>query len=394
MSFNSNKTKPVIIGIIGGTELLGAERGLIEALRALKESGAKIIVGVSNRSANDNPVEKMCLQLGFKTFQLPFGSHFSKKWMLNAPKYRKRQIKRILSCSQILLQNLKIHSPDSIILGSTLAFNFVAPGLLINRTPLIFRVGDAPITKSKYQMFIWKILAHRAHHLVCISQYIHNSIQPHIRKTKNTTIIKNIPPKRLSTIDRRKIAQLKMSKRPSQGVYVGQISDQKGVPDLVEALIQLNDPTVSCWIIGASKFTQKYEIELTEKIKLAQTETEILLLGYINDPRPHLNAADWHIAPSKITEALGNVVIEAKEQGTPSVVSPIGGLPENVTPHKTGWIMNGTGTHAITETLLQVKREISSIKEQDLNEEAKNNSFLHYQKQWFETVMRVSKLPL
>ena len=35
-----------ILGVIGGTELLGAERGMIQALFALKEAGSRITVSV------------------------------------------------------------------------------------------------------------------------------------------------------------------------------------------------------------------------------------------------------------------------------------------------------------------------------------------------------------
>ncbi len=216
-----------VIGIIGGTELLGAERGQIEALRAMQTSGAKIVVGISDRELRGGSVGALCKNLGFEDFSLPFGSHFSKKWMLHDPKYRKRQIRRTIQCSKILLKQLTTYQPDVILIGSTLAFNFVALGLIINRTPLIFRVGDAPITQSKYQMFLWQSLAWRANHLVCISKYISKSIQPHITHNKKFNIIKNTPPQRLTAIDNNQVASLQKTKKPIQGVYVGQINHQK-----------------------------------------------------------------------------------------------------------------------------------------------------------------------
>ena len=46
-----------IMGVIIGTELLGAERGMIQALFALKEAGARITVGVSGRAEAEEPLD-------------------------------------------------------------------------------------------------------------------------------------------------------------------------------------------------------------------------------------------------------------------------------------------------------------------------------------------------
>ena len=91
------------------------------------------------------------------------------------------------------------------------------------------------------------------------------------------------------------------------------------------------------------------------KSKTSQTKTQIEFIGYLSDPRAHLKVADWHIAPSAHSEALGNVVQEAKAQGTPSLVTPIGGLPETLTHDRTGWILQGVGTKAISEGLYKMQ---------------------------------------
>ena len=66
-----------IMGVIIGTELLGAERGMIQALHALQEAGAHISVGVSGRVEQGGAVGQFCRELDFHTFTIPFGSHFA-----------------------------------------------------------------------------------------------------------------------------------------------------------------------------------------------------------------------------------------------------------------------------------------------------------------------------
>ena len=54
-----------ILAVIGSTELLGAERGMIQALVALKEAGARITVGVSGRVEQGGAVQH-CRDLGIE----------------------------------------------------------------------------------------------------------------------------------------------------------------------------------------------------------------------------------------------------------------------------------------------------------------------------------------
>ena len=59
-----------ILAVIGGTELLGAERGMIQALVALKEAGARITIGVSGRVEQGGAVGQHCRDLGIETLSL------------------------------------------------------------------------------------------------------------------------------------------------------------------------------------------------------------------------------------------------------------------------------------------------------------------------------------
>lgn len=382
-----------LLGVIGGTELLGAERGMIQALFALKEAGARITVGVSGRVEQGGAVGQFCRDLGFATFTIPFGSHFAKDWMMRDRHYRKAQIRRLFTNSCLFREEVAQRQPDALVFGSTLTYAFLAVALRRLKTPVVFRVGDAPIVQSQFQLWLWKSLARRSQAIVCISRFIQAECQSHLPKGKPVQVIPNVAPFRTTPLNLVELDVLLQSKKPNQGVYVGQITTQKGVPELVEALIALDDPETGCWILGSSHHSRDLEENLKAKVKASTTRTRIEFKGFIPDPRPHLKAADWHIAPSTYAEPLGNVVQEAKSQGTPSVVTPMGGLPETLTEGQTGWILQSTGAHAIEKGLRELKDSNMKWDEQAiLDEAAITNDADSFRRSWVSVVQSILKL--
>lgn len=381
-----------IMGVIIGTELLGAERGMIQALFALKEAGARITVGVSGRAEAGGAVGQHCRDLGFDTFTIPFGSHFAKEWMMRDRHYRKAQLRRVFSNSRFFRQEIAQRQPDALVFGSTLTYAFLALALRRLKTPVVFRVGDAPIVQSRFQLWLWKSLTRRSQAIVCISRFIQAECRHHLPKGKPAHVIPNVAPLRTTPLNPEELDTLVQSKKPNQGVYVGQITPQKGVPDLVEALIALDDLDTGCWILGGSDHTRDLEESLRAKVKASTTRTRIEFKGFIPDPRPHLRAADWHIAPSTYAEPLGNVVQEAKSQGTPSIVTPKGGLPETLTEGETGWILDSTGAHAIEKGLRELCRSNMKWNEQAiLDEAAITNDANTFRHDWVSVIQSILK---
>ena len=338
-----------LLALIPGHKLFGSERGNIEALKSLKQQGARVTVLVTARVPSGGAVGEECRRLGFDTVEFHYGSHFSKKWMKNSKSYRNRQIIRIWSHSLQLLKIVDETNSTHIMLGTPNIFIFFAIGLSIRRIPLIYRMGDSPPKDSRFQMFFWHWLARRSNKIVAISEFIKNQAHNSNFLTRNkTSVILNKCIEREGPPAEKSIEHLREQKAFLQLIFVGQTTPQKGTPELVQALIHLDNKNVSCWILGSSK----YEKPLKELINDAQSATKIEFLGFIKDPSAHLAAADWHIAPSVYDEPLGNVVQEAKAAGTPSIVSPNGGLPELIQNHKDGLILEQATSEQIRTTIL------------------------------------------
>lgn len=341
-----------ILALMPGTQLYGSERGNIEAYKAMRQAGAEIIVAVSNRELGGGAVGNILREEDFQTIELPFGGKFDKHQMRTIKSYRNRQLKRLWTNSKLLHRAIKKHQITHVMTGQWLAFLFCSLALTMNRIPLIYRMGDAPAVNSKFQFFIWKWLARRATKIVAISEFMKKVAIEHSPRSRNKIfVILNRTIQRQNGASSVKLENLKRDKLPLQLVYVGQMTPQKGVSVLIDALISLDDAQIGCWIVGGGKYTKEFESKLQKTVRDSKSKTTIRFFGFQSDPRPFYLAADWHIAPSIYEEPLGNVVQEAKSCNTPSIVSPNGGLPELIANNVNGLILTEVSLKEISITI-------------------------------------------
>lgn len=374
-----------ILALLQGTELLGKERGNLEALSALQNQGATIMVGVSGRVPGGGNVGEEARRRGFETHEFTMGSHFAKEWMLKDRGYRNRQLKRLVTNSRQLNALMRRWKPTHLHIAAHTTFIFFALALLFNRTPMTFRCGDAPPASSSFQMFFWKWMVRRSNRIVAISHFIKRQISETIpRAIRKTRVIHNIAPTRKGQPSATEIEQLKKAKKPFQLVYVGQIHPMKGVPELVQALIDIDDARFGCWLVGGSQHTLDIEQSLKTAAANSSSSTSIEWLGFQSDPRPFYAAADWHIAPSICNEAFGNVVREAQSMGTPSIVSPNGGLPETIEDEKSGLILESVAPEAIQDCI----RHAHQLNRGDFQQAAQQHGILTNNPQLFEQAWR------
>lgn len=354
---------PHILCVIYGTELYGSERGTLQALIALRYAGAKVSVVGSGRKPEGGQTGKTISELGFPLFLLPFGSHLKRSWMVHNREYRKMIFGRIRRCSVKFKRIRKTLKPTHIMLCGTSPLPFILPALLFDRTKVIYRMGDAGQRNSALHNWLWKRLVRKCSSIVAISDFIRIHIETHAGKRLQNTpvhVIRNIAPERQAILDRETVETLQTQKQEFQLVFVGQLTEKKGIHLLVDALIALDDSSVGCWVIGHSLANDDLEQELKSHIQHSKTRTQIEFKGYLEDPRPFYAAADWHIAPSVYEEPLGNVVQEAQREGTPSIISNRGGLTELVDHQQTGWILDEVTHQCIEQTIRFLKENCSS----------------------------------
>lgn len=386
-----------ILAIIYGTELFGSERANLEALRALQSRGAEIHVGVSDKVEGGGAVGEQARELGFSTFEMPFGSHFARDWMLNVKAYRNRQLRLIWTNSRLLSRKIREIQPTVLMLNTVLPFIFCGLATLLNRMPMIYRIGDAPPVDSKFQMIFWKWLVRRANHIVCVSDFIRKEVLKHSRKSPHhVTRIYNVPISRAGDPNNEQISQLRACKRPFQFVYVGQINPVKGIVELLDAAIQINDAEVGLWVVGGGGYNDVLLDELKKKTTQSNTQTCIEFFGFQADPRPYYKAADWHIAPSIYHEPMANTTFEAKAAGIPSIVSNRGGFPEVIRHQIDGFILEDPLNElAIVRSLRwardRTKKQHTQMKEDALATIQENFNHAQFTRDWVHEVQSTSR---
>jgi glycosyltransferase involved in cell wall biosynthesis len=136
--------------------------------------------------------------------------------------------------------------------------------------------------------------------------------------------------------------------KENQIVYVGRLSDEKGVRTLIEAVRLLLTPNskpdtlnFTLLIIGDGEKRAEYE-------KLAEG-LPIRFLGQLNHNEVVREVAHARclVLPSECWETFGLVVIEAALAGTPSVVSDLGALPSMI--GDTGIVVKAGDAQALDE---------------------------------------------
>ncbi len=93
---------------------------------------------------------------------------------------------------------------------------------------------------------------------------------------------------------------------------------------------------------------------LKAQAKLLGIEHHVRFPGFVaeNHLAPLYRAADVNIVPTMELEGFGLVAAEALACGTPSLVTPIGGLPEVVSPLSSTLVLASTSTEDIAERLV------------------------------------------
>jgi glycosyltransferase involved in cell wall biosynthesis len=122
-----------------------------------------------------------------------------------------------------------------------------------------------------------------------------------------------------------------------------------GVDVLVDAVgrLRTRHPDLLTLIGG----TGPLKAELQQRIKDNGLEDHVRLLGFI--PEEHLPlayaSANYSIVPTQGLEGFGLVTIESMAAGTPSIVTPVGSLPEIARPLCEDLVLKGHGKFEIAD---------------------------------------------
>lgn len=336
-----------ILGVLYGTELFGRERENIECYKTIQSLGWNVKVFGSYREEGGGAVGRELTRHGLLEGVLPFGSHFAISYFRTIKGYARRQFQRIRDCSKIVRSAIQKHNPSAIVIGSHSEYLYIWPVLLRNRVKVIYRVEDGPIWTSGFHLFAMKRLLKRADAIAVCSHFIAEECARLLPSSKpKTRVIWNIAPSFESTESTNQSEE--KSSKQLRIVYVGQMSEKKGVRNLIDALSKIRGRIpFSCRIVGGSQFSLAFEQEMHRLVETYGLSELITFVGRVNDPTPHYHWANLHIAPSIYEEPFGLVIVEAKRAGKPSIVFPKGGMPELIEHGRNGYICDKADTRSL-----------------------------------------------
>lgn len=230
---------------------------------------------------------------------------------------------------------LKKNKVDAILVKNTESYIEI---LSKCNTPIFFQLHNDFLNKNTYRA---DHIVNSCKGIIANSNYIAKQIMT-IKSMKNREVFINYNCNDnekfyKSNIDSVKLNEFKQKYKIKDTsvkiVFVGRLTPQKGIKELIEALGLL--PSNIDWqllVVGSKWFSSKshslYERELE---KLAEKyKNRIVFLGYLNHEEIPLayNSSNIAVVPSIWEEPAGRVVLEAEAAGLPLVVSDAGGIRE------------------------------------------------------------------
>ncbi len=134
-------------------------------------------------------------------------------------------------------------------------------------------------------------------------------------------------------------------------VAVRRLANRMGLDDLVSAMkpVAAAHPDALLLIGGKGR----NEAALRAQVASLGLGEHVRFLGFVaDDDLPVLyRAADLNLVPTVSLEGFGLTTVEALAAGTPSMVTPVGGLPETMRPLSPDLVFRSTGDAAIARGL-------------------------------------------
>jgi len=172
--------------------------------------------------------------------------------------------------------------------------------------------------------------------VITVSDFINNRVSTIVPKEKIQTVYNGIDIHQFSAKSHSGVCRqdLNLSDEDFILVFSGRINKDKGISELVDAILLLKDmPNIKLMILGSSFFddTKNEDAFLFSlKKKAWQIDGKIVFTGFIpyNRVPDYLHLADIAVLPSIWEEPFGLTIVEAMASGLPLITTRSGGIPE------------------------------------------------------------------
>ena len=137
-------------------------------------------------------------------------------------------------------------------------------------------------------------------------------------------------------------------------VAVRRLVSRMGLDQLLEAMVPVCAayPKTLLYVVGKGRLRQ----ELEQRAAALKLGAHVVFLGFVPDKDLPMiyRAADLNVVPTLALEGFGLVAVEALAAATPSMVTPVGGLPETVAGLSQELVFASATSASLAEGLLRV----------------------------------------
>src|SRR5690554_5698861 len=157
--------------------------------------------------------------------------------------------------------------------------------------------------------------------------------------------------------------RLKIKENDLVIIFVGRLTGDKGINELITAFKKLTLSDVKLLLVGP--FESELDPLQSSTLKEIDLNTDIISVGYQKDVRPYLGISDFMVFPS-YREGFGNVVAQAGLMDLPCIVSNITGCNEIIKDGVNGTIIPVKNVEAIQKAMqkmMEDKEYYSKLKE-------------------------------
>jgi glycosyltransferase involved in cell wall biosynthesis len=344
---------PRVIGCCGGMVIVaGLERMTFEGLSVLREQGASVHC-IVNDWENFRIVE-LAKRIGASWTTAPYRCKLDRRE--RNPLRFARMIWDIAVVSWRLLRDASRFRPTQVFLPEFGAVLRNAPALALLRAvgmKVVLRLGNAVPQDAFYRRVFRIGVDPFVDRYITNSRYTEASLLAHGIAPSKSTMIHNTCPERTRQ-------SLAVCRDVNRIAYVGQVIPEKGVDLLLDAagILVAHGLEPQLDIVGNMQGwgTDEYirfRQRLIERASRPDLEGRVHFLGWREDVPDILAGASIHCCPSLPAqlEGFGIVNLEAKRSGIPSVVTPVGALPELIRHQVDGWIARDVSAEALAEGL-------------------------------------------
>ncbi len=214
----------------------------------------------------------------------------------------------------------------------------------------------------------YRSLLHQTDHILVISDFLRRKIIKHCPELDDriTVVHEGVDQELFRPLDSQSAdlaalrKQLSLTFQDKVFIYVGRITENKGVHLLIDAFKQVaaQRDNVKLLVVGSSWFEGSGSTPYIRKIAAASKVlgSKIRFTGYVphDELNNYYNLADICVVPSILQEAFGLINLEAMACGCAVIASKVGGIPEIIDDGETGVLVEPDDAVALAQAMMDL----------------------------------------